>query len=267
MKEPADRITWPEIINHAFTKGHIVIVENKRNDPAFTLPPSDDQIREKELHKARIMRRNKKREAAALSKLMNGPNGNKYQDITTDDNASSLDSVKNNVQTDLENFDTDVEELTNKKKSAAIKAPEHTDRLPPSNVNIHDVQCNVKSNNNLVVMRYQDNFDMELGSQIENAPLTAKKISSGSQNSDIPTANKLELSSEKMVKSNESAPTTATSMSKSKNRDLEKRKLNQNLENFAVRLGNSSHADHNESPQASAPIPVESQKEQSSITE
>lgn len=258
MKKPEDRMTWSEIIVNAFTKDHILIVASNRSK-AFTTPMSDEEIRAKERQRGKILRRNQKREVAALSKLMCSPHNNKFQDVTTDD-ASSIDSVKNNVQTDLENFDTDMEELPRERENPAIKPPDLNNRIAPSNAINHDIHCNVKNNNNLVVMRYQDNFDMDLGGQIDSASSNSKKINSGSHNSDVPTTKKLETSTEKMVKSSEGNLSTS-SVSKNKNRDLEKRKLSQDLENFAVRLGTS------ESSVTAAPSAMELSKEQLSIAE
>lgn len=119
--------------------------------------------------------------------------------------ASSRDSIHAILQSDLENFETDNDEQK-------VNPPNKVNA--PSNVtNLTEDICYVTGNYNLIVNHLNDN--LQSFSNIGNV---------------------LQTSSGDLLKK-------STKERKHKNRDLEKRKLSQNLDNFSVRLGKNSAND------------------------
>lgn len=244
-KKPEDRFVWKVIIDQPFVKDHLHIEQNSNNELALTTPLDEYQRLEKERQRIEILEHFEKRKKATIPVFprLGRP---KYHNITMDDNAlaSSMDSIQNIVQTDLENNDTDIEELC--KGGRQLPLPKK--RIPlRNNIQRHpgdffnvDAMYNVADNMNLVVQRYEDNFDMQTEA---NAPAALTPVvavaevhESNEKSLEQPTRD-LEASKDS-TKSRDHTVTPNTL--KSKNKDLEKRKLNQNLDNFSVRLNNNA---------------------------
>lgn len=113
---------------------------------------------------------------------------------------TSLDSINANYQTDLENIETDVEEIS----VPFLDRPWQNDiNMVASNF---QSQCTVSGNSNLIIGNFNDNFSLD--------------------QTDVVTKPKVGLQKSPCLEK--------------RNKDLEKRKLSQNLENFSLRLGDAS---------------------------
>lgn len=254
-KKPEDRSTWKEILAQPFVKGHILMDNDNMNEIPFTKQLDENQIREKERQRVEIQEHIERRKVATVPKLFKlAPVGHhaaadlqmkKFHDVTTDDNAtaSSMDSIQNIVQTDLENIDTDIEELCKTDNIPMGKKRYGTRTSPrtPADVFMQDACYNIADNMNLVVQRYQDNFDMPHDDGCTNAPIieygSTEEPDAYEQNATSRDSN-YQNSVERLAKGCEKM--TPSNLSKCKNKELEKRKLNQNLDNFSVRLNNNA---------------------------
>lgn len=117
--------------------------------------------------------------------------------------SSSRDSINAILQSDVENFETDND-------NDDQKVPEPLNKLTGANSNTADEVCYVTGNYNLIVNRLNDNLQYF-------SSATSELV-------------KMSLHQSKDER-------------KHKSRELEKRKLSQNLDNFSLRLGKSSTND------------------------
>lgn len=209
-KVPDDRFSWRDISCHSFVENHILDLTN------IPFEANDEQMQERDRQRAEIKNRMKKQ-----SKYRYPLRG---QDITTDDNTSSMDSIRNHVNTDLENLDTDVEDGFKERKKpnnlplrAGNKPTDVVAGIAPSNehVNIHAYYNNIA--NNMVVKRFEDNFEM-----------TKDKANAciGPQNGAVTNTNKL-------GEAQDTDNALEKGSCKNKSKDLEKPKLTQNLERLS----------------------------------
>lgn len=134
---------------------------------------------------------------------------------------SSRDSINAILQSDVENIETDVEEITKVNVPFSDTptnfeiSPRHNIFIPPSN---EKTSCYVSGNSNLIVNHLNDNFCSN-GNEIIDPKLKSKQFQSNLKKSTSSGINSTEKNS--------------------RNKDLEKRKLSQNLDNFSLRLGQS----------------------------
>lgn len=182
VNNPKSRMSWDEILNHEFVKGHILILEGDQvSDSPFTKPkpPADQQKIEKLKHAASIARINQlKRQCAGAA----------------EDVMSSRDSIKVNMNLQSELEETDSEEIFLKNDSDGVetsgdggdsyKLPEEliaAERRPSVGMmmpgqfhNIQQFQLEpprvhnianfqpVAENSNMVMHRFLDNVDPEM---------------------------------------------------------------------------------------------------------
>lgn len=197
-------MTWDQILEHPFVKGKIIILEEDLTDSPFTHPLTNSQNLEKERQKKQIMCFS---EAAGASHFhKKSSNHKQYLDEPA---ASSRDSINAILQSDIENCETD---------------NENDERKPFNKITVPHIEstediCYVTGNYNLIVNHLNDN--LQCFSNVTHVqPITTGDI--------------LKKSVTNQSQSKER---------KHKNRELEKRKLSQNLDNFSVRLGKSSTND------------------------
>lgn len=128
-KDPTLRMIWPDILNHPFVKGHIVILDEDIPDSPFTNSLTASQCREKELQAEQIMIETSKlqhqmdanaktnfvSDMLALKDLQMQKMKPRTKTSQDDDLVSSRDSMNAILQSDLENIETDYEEVLNKK--------------------------------------------------------------------------------------------------------------------------------------------------------
>lgn len=121
MKDPTQRMTWQQILNHPFVKGHIHILnENLPELSAFTHPLTDSQNREKEKQTAKIMYGSKyqkyfkdnlsKLTSTSKDTVINFDQGRSALQLEDDNMMCSHDSINAILQSDLEYLETDVED-------------------------------------------------------------------------------------------------------------------------------------------------------------
>lgn len=204
-------MTWDQILDHQFVKGKITILDEESTDSPFTHPLTNSQNLEKERQTKQIENTMRCFAAGASNYHMKNADRKQYPDEPT---SSSRDSNMAILQSDIENFETDND-------NDDQKVPEPCDtlnreqnikpdliRIGP-NIEATDDVCYVTGNYNLIVNRLNDNLQY-----FSNATTEVVKKS-------LP-----------VHKSKEER--------KYNSRELEKRKLSQNLDNFSLRLGKSS---------------------------
>lgn len=254
-KEAKARLTWPEIIAHPYLDNNLLILYNtESNRPLTEALTSSQQIKKEKQRREIILHRDKKMIAEAMNKCQmlkqspdeedEKPTKNKRHNVIGDnDSISSTDSVNAIVQTDLE---TDVEGPPVERRNSSIRA--NVGHLPSSD------------NQQFVIKRYADNFSVEqnatvvennnlrLGRMMENLQIEVKHTSNmpATKQIQINPAVKIEKHSmalerpsssgkSETLKSSQSSGKEQTGISK----ELEKRKLGHNLENFSIRMGNN----------------------------
>lgn len=184
--DPTQRMTWTQILTHPFVEGNILILDENIPESPFTHVMSDDARLEKERQAAQLMcPKPHLRHHFDTSDILTVSDLNLVK--TSNENVtSSRDSINAVLQSDLENIETDVEEV----QGATVD---------PNKNQVFDTE-----NSNLVINHLNENFP--------------------------------QLSSKHLTNSvNETTKTNSVS----KSNQLEKRKLNQNLDNFSVKLGTS----------------------------
>ncbi|KAL5280153.1 STK36 family protein [Megaselia abdita] len=192
-KDPSFRTSWAQIICNPFLEGHLYLEgcgtsfeKDDTNIPISESPEYDNLSHNLELLNL----------TAGGDRFLN----------------NSQDSINANYQTDVENIETDVEE---------ISVP-FLDRPSKYDLNMVNSQnpCAVSGNSNLVISNFNENFAIEVSKDLGPLSPTVKA--------------KPKLSLQK-----------SPCMEK-RNKDLEKRKLSQNLENFSLRLGETSKPNNEE---------------------
>lgn len=217
-KDPSMRISWAQILCHPFVEGKLYISGIKAAENSPFINPE----------KAKKIKENKKAE-------------NKTN-LMENNLSSSRDSINAIPPSDVENLETDYEDgvtvpfsecpegakLNYNKPISKLQHPKMAAGIRP-NIGIHaqalahvlnSKMCIVSGNNNMVLNFQNDNILMP----DEETP-SADTFNDGTAKENI------EITTEKLSR---------LSLKKSRNKDLEKRKLSQNLENFSVRLGGSS---------------------------
>lgn len=225
-KDGKERFTWPSILQHPFVEGRLIILA-KGSDLSLTNDLTASQTYAKEKQRGEIISKKQKKIIAEREKLCKANVGmrhaqaaallaNQHNDaIATDDNTSlsSLDSVHAIVQTDVENIETDAE------TAPAIRA--------------------VPENSNLIIQRFAEPNKPKLKAEpaIDNSNLVVGTMADNLKNDDIDVRMK-RLS---LAPNETAAPTVYTGRAVSpkhgNNKDLERRKLSQNLDNFSIRQG------------------------------
>lgn len=181
------------------------------SESPFTNPMTDDQRFEKEQQAAQFMcPETHLRHQIEVTDLLNLENLTLPEHKSPDENLlSSHDSINAILQSDLENIETDFEDGVIVKK--AFKNTVIGGKLRPLDINKSGMSsnrsaCFVSGNNNLVLNHLNDNF-----------PQLSPKILTDSLNEST---------------KNTSSPSGTSKQS----HHLERKKLNQNLDNFSVRL-------------------------------
>lgn len=224
-KDSSLRITWAQILCHPFVEGKLFISGIVADNSPFINPKKNSRTNKHSSRKSfngRTSEENISKNLVSLS-IQDGSQ-------CTDNLTSSRDSVNAILQSDIEILETDVEDVGN------IVAVPFSDKpykieSSPVKVNVDSLKshqvtnagsacakyCFVSGNSNMIVNHLNDNFKSE---QFNNQQIKSKS--------------NLTLNIKK---------TTLIGVSEknsSRNKDLEKRKLSQNLDNFSLRLGNST---------------------------
>lgn len=247
VKNPDQRFKWSIILQHSFVKDHLIEMENSDIDSPLTSDPTKSQTIAKEKQRNEILLSKGKKmiaERAKLCKTKVETHHRHAADIlaqqqlqanATDDNTSlsSSDSVHAIVQTDVENIETDVENVPiNSASKSGVKTFSENSNLIIQRFPVNFANANEPNpkkvkpgmdNSNLVIGTMADNLkNDEIGHRMKQMNLGLKDI----------------LASRPNVSHNLQH---TISQKQGKNKDLEKRKLTQNLDNFSIRLG-TGHA-------------------------
>ncbi|XP_055372563.1 serine/threonine-protein kinase fused [Condylostylus longicornis] len=243
-KDPTMRMTWAQILFHPFTENRLNLPEGcQAIEPDFTKNKSTDKSPERDECDNNIT------EQLDLLTL----EGNKENKNSLD---SSNDSTNAILQSDIENIETDAEDINRinipfsdapslkydlTKKQISSIVPKRLlgpkDRIP---IEIPDI-ANQAVGGNMVINFLNDNFKQE--SSAQNNPIELGNMVVNFQNENFQqefdgqiTKTSNDLSIEKLKISNKKSANQTVC---SRNKDLERRKLSQNLDNFSLRLGQS----------------------------
>lgn len=262
-KNPKSRLTWPEIINHPYISNNLLILDAVNGDHPLTQALTASQHIKKEKQRTEIifhrgkkmideaMKKCQKKEDTAPNQHSKKPLKNRRHNVIGDNESiSSTDSVNAIIQTDLE---TDID------------APMVGESCLQNAAIVGEVAAGSSENHNFVIQRYTDNFapphdnrrvhvnerlandlgNLRIGTMAENLQheenrnLTAMRvkpsvvINQAIQAERLPAA----LMGDQMNKGSENR---RLHCSGSGSKELERRKLSQNLENFSIRMGNSA---------------------------
>lgn len=244
-KNVKQRFTWPTVLQHPFVDGKLVILDGGTSDSPLTNALTESQTLAKEKQRDEILLKKGKKIIAERAKLCKAQVGTHHQQAAailaqqqqqqqgnaTDENTSlsSLDSVHAIVQTDVENIETDVE----------------TASVPKSGANT------IPENSNLIIQRFPGDFDSTdepkpkvTETKTDNSNLVIGTMADNLKNDEIDVRMKqLNLGPKDATasRSNVSHNVHQTGAQKQgKNKDLEKRKLRQNLDNFSIRLAGNA---------------------------
>lgn len=266
-KEPYKRFTWPQIIEHPYVAHNLLIIDEARSDRPLTMAlTSSQQIKKDKQRDAIILHRGKKMIAEAMNKCPqlkepstpdNGKQSKKKRHTVIGDNdsISSMDSVNAIVQTDLE---TDVEgpmerriptrqlapsELAGPSNNQNFVIQRYTDQFQVHG-NVAAKESSVPTNDmaNLRICTMAENFQQESG-QRSASPKIMKPIERSMHVARLTSVQQPIQADRPQI--NASVREHAQCSMKdagATNKELEKRKLSQNLENFSIRLGNNETA-------------------------
>lgn len=253
MGNPNDRFEWTTVLNHPFVKDHLIIIEDAKNELPLTNALTESQSLQKEKQRQEIISKNDLPKPAQKTFA---------QYVTTDDNdsTSSMDSVHAIITTDVENIETDVDTHSDKPRTSG-KAQNDEKKTSAD-----EYYGDFMENPNLVVRRYSDNFnqlnDLPASSQanqaavspsaiidmtaaLKNTNLAVSAMADNATDYKLSKDNNLEalqrhIAVQQFQHRNRDILARIESQSiQLQRKDLEKRKLSQNLDNFSIRLGNS----------------------------
>ncbi|XP_037936338.1 serine/threonine-protein kinase fused [Teleopsis dalmanni] len=227
-KDPTLRFTWAQILCNPFVEGKLLINGIKADNSPFINPKKITTSKQsiKDSYKSDTLNEN-----LAEMKLVNVSSN-----MTTDNLTSSCDSINAIPPSDIENLETDAEDNINplvvpfannsftdniaqknfdKTQMLNMVTAMATVGIPTAIPAVNSQTCFVSGNSNMILNHLNDNFPIVAGntSQTNNDNGTEQSTKSNSQ--------------------------LNVNLKKTRSKDLEKRKLSQNLDNFSLRLGHS----------------------------
>ncbi|XP_033170388.1 serine/threonine-protein kinase fused [Drosophila mauritiana] len=199
-KDPGLRISWTQLLCHPFVEGRIFIAETQA-EAAKESPFTNPEAKVKSSKKSDP-------EVGDLDEALAALN---FGDPRQENLTTSRDSINAIAPSDVEHLETDVEDnmqrvvvpfadLSYRDLSGVRAMPVVHQPV----INSHT--CFVSGNSNMILNHMNDNFDFQ-------APLRGGGVAA--------------------------KPIVSPTVRQSRSKDLEKRKLSQNLDNFSVRLGHS----------------------------
>uniref|UniRef100_W8BYT1 non-specific serine/threonine protein kinase n=1 Tax=Ceratitis capitata TaxID=7213 RepID=W8BYT1_CERCA len=237
-KDPSLRISWTQILCHPFVEGKLFISGIKANNSPFTNPQKQKNTKSSQNQRSTS-------KANELSKQIAAMKLTETSQCTNDNLTSSRDSINAIPPSDIENFETDIEENINSvtvpfadqsfRDEKNLKHHQGDIVIPHFNIVteaaaaapvINSQTCFVSGNTNMILNHMNDNF-----------------VYTGNLNSSPPQqiTQKQQKSPNENTKLKDTTPTAPTNLNTKslRSKDLEKRKLSQNLDNFSLRLGQS----------------------------
>uniref|UniRef100_A0A0K8WKI3 non-specific serine/threonine protein kinase n=1 Tax=Bactrocera latifrons TaxID=174628 RepID=A0A0K8WKI3_BACLA len=232
-KDPSLRISWTQILCHPFVEGKLFIAGIKANNSPFTNPQKQKNT------KCSRSQSSTSSKTEELSERITSMNLANTSHCTNDNLTSSRDSINAIPPSDIENLETDVEDNTvtvpfadqSFRDATELKALNGDIVVPHFNIvteaavaapTINSQTCFVSGNNNMILNHMNDNF-----MYTENTNASPSQQMKQSQQKS-PSDN---------VKLQDTSPNTNANVKVARSKDLEKRKLSQNLDNFSLRLG------------------------------
>lgn len=199
QKNPSNRLSWTAILEHPFVCGQITIVdEPAAASSPFTHPLSQSQCLAKERQLNHLTNiAINQKTTPCTQQISHDIHRGANNEWAVGDITTSQDSVHAILQSDIENIETDAEDAMSLYKGNIAPVPPTAANLVPPIGHNVADLCFVSGNSNLIVTNYNDNFQ-----QVQRP-----------------------------------GDLSVSHMRLSRNKELEKRKLSQNLENFSVRLG------------------------------
>ncbi|XP_030565989.1 serine/threonine-protein kinase fused [Drosophila novamexicana] len=204
-KDPSMRISWTQLLCHPFVEGKLYIAEVQAAQSSPFINPQLAKDNKKSQQSRHV--------GADLGDVLAAL---KLSDVANENLSTSRDSINAIAPSDIEQLETDVEDNVQRLivpfadisyrelPSGTAAAAAAAGAMPL----INSQTCFVSGNSNMILNHLNDNF------AIEAPALSATKS----------MKSKLKL---------------ALNIKQSRSKDLEKRKLSQNLDNFSLRLGQS----------------------------
>lgn len=202
MIDPTQRIQWPEILKHPFVHKNILILEDDTPESPFTQAMTDDQRFEKECQAAQLMCADL-RHQIDVSDLISMENVRLPEKKPEKDD--DVMSSHDSVHAILQ---SDLENIETDMEDGAVGGAVI---MKPRHAGTNKNSCFVSGNSNLVLNHLTDNFPQLSLKTLNDSVNKNMKISSGANASN-------------------------------KSHHLERRKLNQNLDNFSVKLESDNKA-------------------------
>uniref|UniRef100_A0A1B0FB29 non-specific serine/threonine protein kinase n=1 Tax=Glossina morsitans morsitans TaxID=37546 RepID=A0A1B0FB29_GLOMM len=207
-KDPSLRTSWTQILCHPFVDGKLYIKAGVKAENSPFINPQGNKYKMKVTAAAK--------ETLDLKQITKNLQIIKL-DQMEDNLSTSRDSINAIPASDLDPLETDIEENLNRVVVPFIEQSIKENNEASNDFNIKVLElatqpavnsqtCFVSGNNNMILNHLNDNFNVTL------------------------TAN----TNTKIIN-----PLPKPKLPKSRNKDLEKRKLSQNLDNFSLRLGQS----------------------------
>ncbi|KNC32026.1 Serine/threonine-protein kinase fused [Lucilia cuprina] len=219
-KDPSLRTSWAQILCHPFVEGKLYIKAGIKAENSPFINPQINKNKSKTSNTKENLDLNK------ITKNLRTINLNETQDNLM----CSRDSINAIPPSDIEQLETDVEDNINRisvpfteqsyrndNAKTINQAPSKPADIAPITAApvVNSQTCFVSGNNNMILNHLNDNFALN----------EAAKTTASGTNKNKPLA-------------------CNNSTKKSRNKDLEKRKLSQNLDNFSLRLGNNVENDN-----------------------
>ncbi|XP_001354387.3 serine/threonine-protein kinase fused [Drosophila pseudoobscura] len=223
-KDPGMRISWTQLLCHPFVEGKLYIAEVQA-EAAQASPFINPKAAVKD-HSRRGKQSSQK--TADLNDVLAALN---LGDMANENLSTSRDSINAIAPSDIEQLETDVEDNGHRVlvPFADVSFREMTTASPTSAAGgaaegplVNSQTCFVSGNSNMILNHLNDNFPVEV--QISGAaPSGGGGAGAGGGARSVAAKLKAALNLRQS----------------SRSKDLEKRKLSQNLENFSLRLGQS----------------------------
>lgn len=239
-KDPKTRLTWHQILEHPYVKGNLIILDNNQIEHPLTQTlTTSQQIRKEKQRDEIIFNRGKKMITEAMNKCQKAEKPTvKHQEkekshnvIGDNESISSADSINAIIQTDLE---TDVEGPLKygtrpKPKIESVETNDNQNfviKRFAENFNVHEADVAVQQNTEY------DNGNLRIGTMLENLQLEEEAKWKEMKEKQMIDAQQEKPDKEKVEKDSYKEQSN-------NNKELERRKLSQNMENFSIRLGNT----------------------------
>uniref|UniRef100_A0A1A9X5F4 non-specific serine/threonine protein kinase n=1 Tax=Glossina brevipalpis TaxID=37001 RepID=A0A1A9X5F4_9MUSC len=211
-KDSSLRTSWAQILCHPFVDGKLYIKAGVKAENSPFINPQNNKSKAKLLATAK--------ETLDLKQITKNLQIIKL-DQMQDNLSTSRDSINAIPASDIEPLETDIEDNLNRVVVPFIEQSFKDNNQAQNDFNtkilelnaqpiVNSQTCFVSGNNNMILNHLNDNFGVAIATNTNNQIVN---------------------------------PVPKPKLTKSRNKDLEKRKLSQNLDNFSLRLGQSQETE------------------------